>query len=198
MAPTKRSRGKNIAPAFGAAGEDDLLTAEPRQIPSASALSIRPLTQGGAIPMLTSLAARRFVENTHALSSDERLWTYVRSWLKRLPDLLVPKLFNMLQKSCPDLLSHELIVLVRAVSDTCPLYRACMASTSFADQRSGYPDHCLAYRRKQSHLSRGTLMVFASFTWSGLAFCITDIVPATTAHPCTLVKCNIETLRPVI
>lgn len=100
-----------MVPAFGAASEDDLLTAEPRQIPSASALSVRPLTWGDAIPMLTSLATRRFVENVLALSSDERLWTYVRLWLKRLPDLLVPKLFNMLQDSCPNIFSHGFIML---------------------------------------------------------------------------------------
>ncbi|KAL4069508.1 RNI-like protein [Scleroderma citrinum] len=111
VAPTKKSRGSNIVPAFEAASEDDLLTAEPRQIPSASALSVRSLIQGGAIPMLTSLAARRFVENMLMLSSDERIWRYVRSWLKRLPDLMVPKLFNMLQESCPNVLSHGFIVL---------------------------------------------------------------------------------------
>ncbi|KAL4068223.1 hypothetical protein V8B97DRAFT_870036 [Scleroderma yunnanense] len=116
VAPTKKSRGSNIVPAFEAASEDDLLTAEPRQIPSASALSVRSLIQGGAIPMLTSLAARRFVENMLMLSSDERIWRYVRSWLKRLPDLMVPKLFNMLQESCPNVLSHGFIVLKQTIA----------------------------------------------------------------------------------
>lgn len=112
IAPAKRGRTRsNTTPAFGAASEDDFLTAEPRQIPSASALSVRPLTWGDAIPMLSSLATRRFVENMPALSSDERLWAYVRLWLKRLPDLLVPKVFNMLQDSCPNIISHELIML---------------------------------------------------------------------------------------
>ncbi|KAI6133212.1 RNI-like protein [Pisolithus croceorrhizus] len=86
---------------FGAATEDDLLTGEPRQIPSASALSVRTLASRGPIPTLTTLAARRFVENIRTLSSDERLWRYVRVWLKRLPDIVVPKLFIMLQRSCP-------------------------------------------------------------------------------------------------
>ncbi|KAI6136788.1 hypothetical protein F5141DRAFT_1076651 [Pisolithus sp. B1] len=96
---------------FGAATEDDLLTGEPRQIPSASALSVRTLASRGPIPTLTTLAARRFVENIRTLSSDERLWRYVRVWLKRLPDIVVPKLFIMLQRSCPNLLSHGFITL---------------------------------------------------------------------------------------
>ncbi|KAI6044994.1 hypothetical protein EDC04DRAFT_2637950 [Pisolithus marmoratus] len=97
---------------FGAATEDDLLTGEPRQIPSASALSVRTVASGGLpIPTLTTLAARRFVENIQVLSSNECLWRYVRVWLKRLPDIMVPKLFNMLQRCCPNLLSHGFITL---------------------------------------------------------------------------------------
>lgn len=96
---------------FGAATEDDFLTGEPRQIPSASALSVRTLAFRGPIPTLTTLAARHFVENIQTLSSNEELWRYARVWLKRLPDILVPKLFIMLQRSCPNLLSHGFIAL---------------------------------------------------------------------------------------
>ncbi|KAI5991631.1 hypothetical protein EDD15DRAFT_2448516, partial [Pisolithus albus] len=91
--------------------EDDFLTEEPRQIPSASALSVRTLAFRGPIPTLTTLAARHFVENIQTLSSNEELWRYVRVWLKHLPDILVPKLFIMLQRSCPNLLSHGFITL---------------------------------------------------------------------------------------
>lgn len=110
-----KSRSRTALPkgrqAFGATTEDDLLTGEPRQIPSASALSVRTLTSGGPISTLTTLAARCFVENIQVLSSNERLWRYVRVWLKRLPDVMVPKLFNMLQRFCPNLLSHGFIAL---------------------------------------------------------------------------------------
>jgi len=109
----KRRRGGN-PPAFGAPTEDDASLLQPSLFPSATALSIRDLPQKGAVPLLSSLAARCFVTHVQALSENERSWAYSKHYLKRLPDTLVPRLFSMLRSSCPTLLSHGLIVLVRS------------------------------------------------------------------------------------
>lgn len=111
--PVKRRRGGN-PPAFGAPTEDDASLLQPSLIPSATAFSTRDLPQRGAVPSLSSIAARCFVTHVQALSENERSWAHSKRYLKRLPDALVPRLFSMLRSSCPMLLSHGLIVLVRS------------------------------------------------------------------------------------
>lgn len=107
----KRRRGGN-APAFGAPTQDDASLLQPSHFPSATAVSTRILFQK-AVPSLSSLAARCFVTHVQVLSENDRSWAYSKRYLKRLPDTLVPRLFSMLRSSCPTLLSHGLIVLVR-------------------------------------------------------------------------------------
>ncbi|KAG6372159.1 hypothetical protein JVT61DRAFT_7949 [Boletus reticuloceps] len=109
---SKRRRGDNV-PAFGAPTEDDASLLQPSRFPISTALSTRILTQKATVPSLSSLAARSFVTHVQALSENERSWAYSKRYLKRLPDILVPRLFSMLRSSCPTLLSHGLIVLVR-------------------------------------------------------------------------------------
>ena len=108
----KRRRGGNV-PAFGAPTEDDASLLQPSHFPSATALSTRILPQKAVVPSLSSLAARCFVTHVGVLSENDRSWVYSKRYLKRLPDALVPRLFSMLRSSCPTLLSHGLIVLVR-------------------------------------------------------------------------------------
>ena len=111
--PVKRRRGGNI-PAFGAPTADDASLLQPNHFPSPTALSTRTLPQKGAVPSLSSLAARCFVTHIQVLSENDRSWAYSKHYLKRLPDTLVPRLFSMLRSSCPTLLSHGLLVLVRS------------------------------------------------------------------------------------
>lgn len=111
--PAKRRRGGDV-PAFGAPTEDDVSLLQPSHFPSATALSTRILPQKAAVPSLASLAARRFVTHVRVLSENEQSWARSKYYLKRLPDTLVPRLFSMLRSSCPTLLSHGLIVLVRS------------------------------------------------------------------------------------
>ncbi|KAF9229497.1 RNI-like protein [Gyrodon lividus] len=108
--PVKRRRGTNL-PAFGAPSGDDSPLLQPSQIPSASALSTRVLPSKGAIPSLSSLAARSFVTHLQVLTRNEETWDHTKRWLKLLPDMLVPKLFSMLRSACPAVLSHGFIVL---------------------------------------------------------------------------------------
>ncbi|KAG6369875.1 hypothetical protein JVT61DRAFT_13339 [Boletus reticuloceps] len=107
---SKGRRGDNV-PAFGAPTEDDASLLQPSRFPISTALSTRILTQKATVPSLSSLAARSFVTHVQALSENERSWAYSKRYLKRLPDILVPRLFSMLRSSCPTLLSHGLIVL---------------------------------------------------------------------------------------
>ena len=110
----KRRRTASSVPTFGAPTAEDSSLLQPSHFPSPTALSTRVLPQKGAVPSLSSLAARCFVMHIQELSENEQLWTYSKRYLKHLPDALVPKLFSMLRSSCPALLSHGLIVLVRS------------------------------------------------------------------------------------
>lgn len=44
------------------------------------------------------------------IRNNEDLWSHVSSYLKILPDVLITKIFAMLQTSCPNYLAHEIIV----------------------------------------------------------------------------------------
>lgn len=110
--PAKRGRGGDV-PGFGAPTEDDASLLQPSHFPSATALSTRVLPQKAAVPSLSSLAARCFVTHVQSLSENEPSWARSKHYLKLLPDTLAPRLFSMLRSSCPALLSHGLIVLVR-------------------------------------------------------------------------------------
>ena len=98
---------------FGAPTADDASLLQPSHFPSPTALSTRILPQQGAVPSLASLAARCFITHIQVLSENERLWNCSKRYLKCLPDSLVPKLFSMLRSSCPTVLSHGFIILVR-------------------------------------------------------------------------------------
>ncbi|KAG5718610.1 F-box/LRR-repeat protein 2 [Termitomyces sp. T112] len=103
----KKSRTGGL-PSFGAPSELDNIS-NFHQDPSSSASSTRvigPTTP----PALTTICARVFVTNFLELRKNEALWHRVSQSLAALPDILIPKVFAMLQNTYPTYLSHEVIV----------------------------------------------------------------------------------------
>lgn len=102
--PTKRQR------TFGAPTEDDDPTTQLSQVRYKNAASTRSV--GGPLPTLTTYCARAFARHVGKLSADPNAWKAVLSWLKLIPEPLVPKLFAMLKSTHPTLLRSEFIVCV--------------------------------------------------------------------------------------
>lgn len=77
--------------------------------PSSTSLSIRTLPSR-EVTSLVTLCARTFVANFRFLFDERREIT--QSWLKALPEAVIPRLFAMLSNTHPTLLSHGLMIAV--------------------------------------------------------------------------------------
>lgn len=80
--------------------------------PSSTAWSRRRLPSDG-VPTLSSLCIIAFALNLQTMSSDPRVWGRVKQRLASIPDVFVPRIFEVLRRICPEALSHGFIVAVR-------------------------------------------------------------------------------------
>ncbi|GLB36334.1 hypothetical protein LshimejAT787_0306220 [Lyophyllum shimeji] len=103
----KRQRTGGL-PSFGAPSDADAPSAQYNN-PSSFASSTRNLATS-TTPTLATLCARVFASEFIRLRADEEIWSRISAQLKILPDVLIPKIFAMLQTSCPTYLAHEVIV----------------------------------------------------------------------------------------
>ncbi|KAG6842505.1 hypothetical protein C0991_000031 [Blastosporella zonata] len=110
MSNTRRPKKQRTGglQSFGAPSELDT-PSNVRQDPSSSASSTRDIGPGTP-PALSTLCARVFVLNFVKLRQNKETWERVSQWLTALPDILIPKIFLMLQNSYPTYLAHEIIV----------------------------------------------------------------------------------------
>ncbi|KAL5494902.1 hypothetical protein ACEPAI_364 [Sanghuangporus weigelae] len=99
----KRSR---LGISIGAPSADDRRFPSENN-PSSSALSTRVVKQRRA-PALAGLCIRIFTEH-FAEFSDEEHWESTRTWLKILPDSVLPNLFSALKAQHPRRLNHAVI-----------------------------------------------------------------------------------------
>ncbi|KAG5644719.1 hypothetical protein DXG03_007848, partial [Asterophora parasitica] len=104
---SKRQRTGGVS-SFGASFEADASSSQQNN-PSSSASSTRRLPISVA-PALTTLCARVFAANFVRLRNNEDVWARVSSQLKALPEVLIPRIFAILQSICPTYLAHEVIV----------------------------------------------------------------------------------------
>ncbi|KAF8078433.1 RNI-like protein [Lyophyllum atratum] len=104
---SKRQRTGGLA-SFGAPSEADKPSTQ-HNIPSSSVSSTRDLALS-TTPTLTTLCARVFATKFVKLKDNGDIWARLSAHLTALPDVLIPKLFAMLQSSCPTYLAHEVIV----------------------------------------------------------------------------------------
>ncbi|KAG6901846.1 hypothetical protein C0995_007232 [Termitomyces sp. Mi166 len=103
----KKSRTSSL-PSFGAPSELDQPSSS-QQDPSSS-VSSRRIIGPTTPPALTTICARVFVANFLELRKNEAVWNRVSQSLAAVPDILIPKVFTMLQNTYPTYLSHEFIV----------------------------------------------------------------------------------------
>ena len=92
---TSQGHSKKRRMEFGAPSADDnrkVTTVEP----SSSVYSKRQ-APGGALPSLATLCARVFASNSDKLLEGEALGQFTRDCLKLLPEMLVPKVFSVVQ-----------------------------------------------------------------------------------------------------
>ena len=109
------AKNKLSARVFGGPSADDDRPRVSSQVnnPSSSGLSTRyigPLHS----PSLSSLCIQVFSNNFRTLS-DEKHWASEREWIQRLPDPIAVKLFQAIQTTFPELLSHQVIATVSPI-----------------------------------------------------------------------------------
>ncbi|KAI5121816.1 hypothetical protein M0805_003252 [Coniferiporia weirii] len=102
----KTKRQKTLLAQIGAPSDDDNRLPSGNN-PSSSALSIRSVRQPSP-PALTTLCIRAFSENFPEFS-DQDHWASTRKWLEIVPEAVLPRLFAILKKQHPRLLSHAVI-----------------------------------------------------------------------------------------
>lgn len=116
--PTKPSDRRNVRKTgltlrIGARTTDDKAPVRtPRVDISSSAFSERSMSPPKP-PALSTLSARVITKH-FALLSGEDHWESTREWLKLLPETIIPRLFSMLKRAHPNLLSHAVITTVRS------------------------------------------------------------------------------------
>ena len=109
--PPRASKRNRALPSFGAPTDADYSFMQHEPLLSAAS-SIRHIPPTN-LPSLTTLCARRFAANFVSLRNNEVLWNHLSIQLKIVPDMIIPKVFNILRATCPTYLKHEFIVTVR-------------------------------------------------------------------------------------
>ncbi|KAJ3553179.1 hypothetical protein NM688_g3753 [Phlebia brevispora] len=105
--PHKRQR----TIALGAPQEDDSDLPTPHteaNAPSSAAWSVRDLPHEHPLP-LSLLAMRALAHNLGRFTERSPIWEYIRQQLKELPDMFIPRLFEVLRQICPRILNHAFI-----------------------------------------------------------------------------------------